>query len=177
MATVTLLPIVSPGGLAEVIVMVTVVPVSDADVIALAVPPQTEGRPVVQSQTSPAGQVAGVTGGLVCPAGHAGIELVKLKASVAGLYNSAVFSAVCTPGAPEPAGGGVRLRNELPVEPPTISTWPSSAVPLPVIRVALGPLRAMLIAPPVPAKVNALVVSLYNSAVASALHWNPLVPP
>ncbi len=157
--------------------MVAVVPVSVALEIALAVPPQTEGKPVVQSHTSPAGQVAGATGAVVCPAGQAGIELVKLKASVAGLYNSAVFSAVSTPGAPEPAGGVTRLRNELPVEPPTISTWPSSAVPLPLIRVAVGPLRAMLIAPPVPAKVNAWVFSLYNSDVCSALHWNPLVPP
>ena len=34
--------------------MVTVVPLSEADVIALAVPAQVEGRPVVQSQVSPA---------------------------------------------------------------------------------------------------------------------------
>ena len=76
-------------------------------------------------------------------------------------------------------GGTDRPRNELPVEPPTISTWPSSAVPLPEIRVALGPLRAMVITPPLPlpAKVNALVVSLYSSAVFSALHWKPATPP
>ena len=82
-------------------------------------------------------------------------------------------------GAPEPAGGGERLRKELPVEPPTISTWPSRAVPLPEIKVALGPLRAIVILPPLPlpANVNALVLSLYSSAVFSALHWNPLVPP
>src|SRR5271156_840079 len=177
LATVTLLPIVSPGGLAEVIVMVTVVVVSAAVEIALAVPAQTEGRPLVQSHTSPAGQVAGATGGLECPAGHAGIELVKLKASVAGVYNSALFGAVPARGWPDPAGGVTRLRNELPVEPPTISTWPSSAVPLPSIRVALGPLRAMLIAPPVPAKVNAGVFSLSTSAVCGPLPGTPLAPP
>jgi hypothetical protein len=90
-----------------------------------------------------------------------------------------VFRADCPAGAPEPAGGGVMLRNELPVEPPTISTCPSSAVPLPEIRVALGPLRAIVILPPLPlpATVNALVFSLYSSEVCSALHWNPLVPP
>jgi hypothetical protein len=50
-------------------------------------------------------------------------------------------------------------------------------VPLPEISVALGPLRATVITPPLPlpAKVNALVLSLYSSAVFSALHWKPLV--
>ena len=54
------------------------------------------------------------------------------------------------------------LRNELPVEPPTINTWPSNAVPLPWISVALGPLRATVMRPPLPlpAIVNALVLSL-----------------
>ena len=98
---------------------------------------------------------------------------------MAGLYNSAVCSACCPGGAPEPAGGGARLRNELPVEPPTINTWPSSAVPLPLIRVALGPLRAIVIRPPLPlpATVKALVFSLYSSEVRSASHWKPGVPP
>jgi len=52
-------------------------------------------------------------------------------------------------------------------------------VPLPEIRVALGPLRAIVITPPLPlpAKVNALVLSLYSSAVFSESHSNPAVPP
>src|ERR1700679_332940 len=146
------------------LVMVTVVPLSDAAVIAAEGPPHTDGRPLLHEVT---------------PAAHPGIELVAVKASVAGLYNSAECSADCPDGAPEPAGGTDRPRNELPVEPPTISTWPSSAVPLPEIRVALGPLRATVITPPLPlpAKVNALVVSLYSSAVFSALHWKPATPP
>ena len=114
------------------------------------------------------------------PAAHAGIELVvAVKASVAGLYNSAVLNATCPVGTPGPGVGGVVLRNELPVEPPTISTWPSSAVPLPEIKVALGPLRAIVIRPPLPlpASVKLWVVSLYNSEVCRAVHVYPLCPP
>jgi hypothetical protein len=146
---VTPSPTVRPVGLAVLMVMVTVPPLSLALPIALVGPPQTEARPVVQA------------GGKV-PAGHPGIALVvAVKASVAGLYNSAVFNAVCPGGAP--AGGEAAAdRNELPDEPPTMSIWPSSPVPLPSIRVALGPLRATVIRLllPVPATVNALVVSL-----------------
>ena len=147
------------------LVMVTVVPLSDAAVIAADGPPQIDAMPAAHDDT---------------PAAHPGIEpVVAVKASVVGLYNSAVCSADCPDGAPVLGGGTDRPRNELPVEPPTISTWPSSAVPLPEIRVALGPLRAMVITPPLPlpAKVNALVVSLYSSAVFSALHWKPATPP
>ena len=107
------------------------------------------------------------------PAAHPGIELVvAVNASVAGLYNSAVLNATCPVGVPGPGVGGEVLVNELPVEPPTISTWPSSAVPLPEIRVALGPLRAIVIRPPLPppANVKALVFSLYSSAVCSVSH-------
>lgn len=147
-------------GFADVIVTVTVVPLSEVDEITLAVPAQIEGRPVEHD----------------VPVGHPGIVEVAVNASVTGLYSSAVFSPVCPGGAP--AGGELAVdRNELPVEPPTISTCPSSAVPLPEISVALGPLRATVITPPLPlpAKVNALVLSLYSSAVFSALHWKPLV--
>ena len=44
---------------------------------------------------------------------------------------------------------------------------------------ALGPLRAMVIWPPLPlpASVKVLVVSLYSSAVCSASHSNPLLVP
>src|SRR5580698_1208167 len=115
------------------LVMVTVVPLSDAAVIAAAGPPQTDARPVAHDDT---------------PAAHPGIEAVAVKASVVGLYNSAECSAACPAGAPVLGGGTDRPRNELPVEPPTINTWPSSAVPLPEIRVALGPLRATVITPP-----------------------------
>ena len=167
MAMVTPLPTVRPVGFAVVIVMVTVVPLSEAVEIALVVGSgQTEASPVVQ------------VGGEV-PAAQAGRLPVAVNESSAGLYNSAVFSAVCPGGAPEPGAGVEMLRNELPVEPPTISTCPSSAVPLPSIRVAVGPLRAIVIKPPLPlpATVNALVLSLYNSAVCSALHWKPLAEP
>ncbi len=95
------------------------------------------------------------------------------------MYNSAVLSATCPGG--DPAGGAVAVdRNDCPAEPPTISTWPSSEVPLPSISVADGPMRAEVITPPLPlpAYVNVLVVSLYSSAVFSVLHWkDPAVPP
>ena len=164
---VTWSPTIRPVGVFAVfMVIVTVVPLSAADAIALALlagPAQIEGRPVAHEVR----------------VGHTGIALVvAVKASVAGLYNSAVLSAVCPGG--DPAGGADWAdRNELPVEPPTISTWPSSAVPLPSIRVALGPLRAMVIRPPLPlpANVNDWVLSLYSSAVFNALHWKPLVEP
>src|SRR5277367_5653385 len=160
-AITTLLPDRMP---VTALVMVTVVPLSAAAVIAADGPPHIDGRPVAHDDT---------------PAAHPGIEPVAVKASVAGLYNSAECSADCPAGAPEPAVGTDADRNEVPVEPPTINTWPSSAVPLPEIRVALGPLRAMVIVPPLPlpATVNAWVVSLYNSAVFSALHWKPATVP
>src|SRR6202046_4730356 len=160
-AITTLLPTRMP---VTALVMVTVVPLSDAAVIAADGPPHTDGRPFAHEVT---------------PAAHPGIEAVAVKASVAGLYNSAECSADCPAGAPVLGGGTDRPRNELPVEPPTINTWPSSAVPLPEMRVALGPLRATVMVPPlpVPATVKALVVSLYSSAVFSALHWKPLRPP
>jgi hypothetical protein len=160
LAIVTLSPTIKLEGFAVDIVIVTVVPLSEADEIALVGPAQMEGRPLAHE----------------VPAAHPGIELVAVKASVAGLYNSAEFNPTCPVGAPEPGAGVERPRNELPVEPPTINTWPSSAVPLPEMRVALGPLRATVIVPPppLPATVNALVVSLYSSAVFSALHWKPL---
>src|SRR5580698_4262260 len=163
LAVVTLSPTIRLEGFAVVMVIVTVVPLSEADVIALVAPAQMEGNALAHE----------------VPVGHPGIELVAVKASVVGLYNSAEFNPTCPVGAPEPAGGTDRPRNELPVEPPTINTWPSSAVPLPEIRVALGPLRATVMTPPLPlpAKVNALVVSLYSSAVFSALHWKPATPP
>ena len=145
-AIVALSPTIRLAGFAVVIVMVTVVPLSDALEIALVVPAQIAGKPVAHE----------------VPVGHDGTELVAVNASVAGLYNSAEFNPTCWVGAPEPAGGAERLRKELPVEPPTISTCPSSAVPLPEIKVALGPLRAIVILPPLPlpANVNAWVVSL-----------------
>ena len=99
-----------------------------------------------------------------------------VKASVAGLYNSPVLRAVSL-GSP---GCAVADRNEMPVEPPTISTWPSNAVPLPSIRVALGPLRAIVIRPslPLPANEKVWVFSSYSSAVCSAVHRKaPLVAP
>ena len=167
MAIVTPSPTVRPVGFDDVMVMVTVLPVSLAELIALVGPPHIDASPVVHA------------GGCV-PAGHAGIAfVVAAKASVAGLYNSAVFNATCPVGTPGPGVGGLMLKNELPVEPPTISTWPSSAVPLPEIRVALGPLRAIVIKPPLPlpASVNALVTSLYSSEVRSASHSNPFCPP
>src|ERR1700719_2414809 len=123
---VTPSPIVRPVGLAVLMVMVTVPLLSLAALIALVGPPHIDANPVVQ------------VGG-DAPAGHPGIALVVgVKASVAGLYNSAVFSAICPGGAAAGAGGSD--RNELPLEPPTISTWPSSDVPLPEIRGAVGPL-------------------------------------
>src|ERR1700688_4398213 len=144
---VTPSPTVRPLGLAVLMVMVTVLVASLALEIALVGPAHSDAKPVVQA------------GGDV-PAGHPGIALVVgVKASVAGLYNSAVFSAICPGGAAAGAGGSD--RNELPLEPPTISTWPSSPVPLPEIRVAVGPLRATVIRPPLPlpAAVNVLVSS------------------
>jgi hypothetical protein len=88
-----------------------------------------------------------------------------------------VFCAVCPNGA-HPGGGVDSDRNVLPVDPPVISTLPSSEVPDPVIRVAVAPLRAVVIWPPLlaPATVKlpvVLVVSVYSSAVLSALHWKP----
>ena len=68
--TVTLLPTSSPVGFA-VLVIVTVVPLSDVDVIGLSVPPQVEGSPVVQ------------VGGAV-PAVHPGMDPVAVKVSAAG---------------------------------------------------------------------------------------------
>src|ERR1700735_3634687 len=121
-AIVALSPTIRLLGFAA-LVIVTVVPLSEADVIGLVGPAQIEARPVAHD----------------VPVGQLGIGLATgMKASVAGLYNSAVFKADCPAGAPEPAGGGVMLKNELPLEPPTISTCPSSAGPLPVISVALG---------------------------------------
>lgn len=61
------------------LVIVTAVPLSEADVIGLDGPAQIEGRPVAHE----------------VPVGHDGIELVAVKASVAGLYNSAVFKPTC----------------------------------------------------------------------------------
>jgi hypothetical protein len=60
-------------------------------------------------------------------------------------------------------------RNELPLEPPVISTWPLSN------KVALAPLRAVVIKPlpPAPARVKVPVFSLYSSAVCSASHSKP----
>src|ERR1019366_10413471 len=154
--TVTLSPTISPGGFAA-LVIVTVVPLSAADVIILTVP----------------GQIAGSPPAHIVPAAHPGMDAIAVKESVTGLYSSAVLSAVWL-------GGGIvgtpTDRNDCPVEPPTISTCPSSAVPLPSIRVAVGPLRAIVIKPslPPPAYVNDLVLSLYSSAVWSALHMFPL---
>jgi hypothetical protein len=155
-AIVTLLPTASPTGLAVVIVTVTVVPLSDVDEIALEAPAHTAGSPAHDAT----------------PAAHFGIELVAVKASVAGLYNSAVFRATCPAGAP--AGVEVPMK-DCPVVPPTINTCPSSGVPLPSIRVALAPARAAVINPPLPlpASVNDFVFLLYNSAVCSAVHSNP----
>jgi hypothetical protein len=61
---------ISPTGLAA-LVIVTVVPLSDAEVIGLCVPPQFEGSPVVHP-------------GSVVPAAHPGIEPVAVKLSVVG---------------------------------------------------------------------------------------------
>ena len=125
-AIVTLLPTFSPAGLAVVIVTVTVVPLSDVDEIALQPPTHTAGNPAHAAT----------------PAAHVGIETVAVKAFAAGLYSSAVFNVTCPVGTP--AGVEVPM-NDCPVEPPTISTCPSSAVPLPSIRVALAPTRAAVI--------------------------------
>ena len=89
-----------------------------------------------------------------------------------------MFCATCPKGA-HPGGGVDSARNELPLEPPVISTLPSNAVPDPVIRVAVPALRAVVICPPLlaPARVKlpvVLVVSVYSSAVLSASHWKPL---
>src|SRR5208282_3942792 len=112
---VTLSPMIRP---VTALVIVTVVPVSDAAVIGLATP----------------GHIAGSAPAQIVPAAHPGTDAIAVKASVVGLYNSAVLSAICPVG--DPAGGGDAAdRNELPVEPPTISTWPSSEVPLPSISV------------------------------------------
>ena len=67
---VTLLPTSSPVGFAA-LVMVTVVPLSEEDVIGAAVPPHIEGRPVVHA------------GGAV-PAAHPGIAPVAVKVSATG---------------------------------------------------------------------------------------------
>ena len=119
------------------LLIVTVVPVSDAELITLAVPGQVAGSPLVH-----AGVVKEDS-----PAGHPGTDAMAVNLSVAGLYSSAVLSATWV-------GAGVVgvpvLRNDWPLEPPTISTWPSSDVPLPSMRVALGPLRAVVITPPLP---------------------------
>ena len=120
------------------LLIVTVVPVSDAEVITVAVPGQLAGSPVVHAVGVEIED---------SPAGHPGTDAIAVKLSVAGLYSSAELSAIWV-GA---AWVGVPvLRNDWPLEPPTISTWPSSAVPLPSIRVALGPLRADVIRPPLP---------------------------
>lgn len=137
------------------------VPLSDVLEIALVGPGQTEAIPLVQ----PGGKV---------PAAHAGSDAVAVKLSVFGLYSSAVNNACCPGG--DPTGGDVAVdRNELPVEPPTINACPSSDVPLPEIRVTLGPLRAMVMRPPLPlpAKLKVLVLSSNSSAVCSASHWKP----
>src|SRR5208282_6601439 len=124
---VTLSPMVRPAGFAA-LVTVTVVPLSAVEVIGLAVPGHRNG---------------------------VGMVLVSaVKVSVVGLYNSAVFNPTCPLGTPELAGGVTMLRNELPFEPPTISTWPSSEVPLPSIRVVVGPVRAEVIVPPLPVPAN-----------------------
>ena len=68
--TVTVLPTSSPVGFAA-LVIVTVVPLSDADVIGLSVPPQFAGSPVVHD------------GGVV-PAVHPGIDPVAVKVSATG---------------------------------------------------------------------------------------------
>jgi hypothetical protein len=68
--TVTLLPTSTPVGFA-VLVIVTVVPLSEADVIALSGPLQVEGSPVVQ------------LGGVV-PAVHPGMDPVAVKVSATG---------------------------------------------------------------------------------------------
>jgi hypothetical protein len=102
---------VRPGGFAIGVVTVTVVPLSLVDEIGFRVAgrEQTEASPLLH-----AGVVADDS-----PAGHAGIgELNAVKVSVAGSYNSAVLSAVWA-GFPD---GVVVARNELPAEPPTIST-------------------------------------------------------
>src|SRR5271163_920186 len=105
-ATVTLSPMISP---VTALVMVTVVLLSAAAVIALVGPAHTAGRPVEQ---------------VVTPGEQAGIGLLTaVNVSVVGLYNSASCRATCPVGAPEPAAGVDSPRNELPLEPPTISTW------------------------------------------------------
>ena len=99
MAIVTPSPTVSPVGFAVLIVIVTVVPLSLAELMLLVGPAQTEANPVVHA------------GGCV-PAGHPGIALVvAVKASVAGLYNSALLNATCPVGTPGPGVGGLTLRN------------------------------------------------------------------
>lgn len=144
-AIITPAPMVRPGGFATGMLTVTFSCVGTPVVAALVVEialrvagrEQTEASPLVH-----AGVVAGDS-----PAGHGGIgKLNAVKVSVTGLYNSPVLSAVWD-GFPV---GVVVARNELPVEPPMINTWPSSAVPLPSIRVTLGPLRAMVILKPLP---------------------------
>ena len=86
-----------------------------------------------------------------------------------------MFCATCPKG-PHPGGGGDSDRNVLPLEPPLISTLPSSEVPDPVIKFAVAPLRAAVIMwlLPAPASVKVWVVSLYNSALCNASHWKPL---
>jgi hypothetical protein len=67
---VTLSPTIRPVGFAE-LVIVTVVPLSLADVIGLVAPPQFAGSPVVHD------------GGAV-PAVHPGIDAVAVKVSATG---------------------------------------------------------------------------------------------
>ena len=79
-----------------------------------------------------------------------------------------MFCDIC-PAGPHPVGAAVSDRNELPVEPPVISTVPLFS------SVAVAALRAVVIWPPLPAPatVNLLVVSSYSSAVLSASHSKP----
>ena len=67
---VTPSPVVSPVGFAEAIVTVTVVPLSEADAIAVVAPGHTDGKPVAHEAT---------------PGAHPGIEPIALKVSVVGL--------------------------------------------------------------------------------------------
>jgi hypothetical protein len=128
----TPLPTAKAFGFADDMVTVTVFPLSLVDEIVAEI----------------LGQLAG--SGMVLD--------IAVNASVAGLYNSAVLSAVMIGG----LDGATTDRNDEPFAPPTISTWPSSAVPLPSIMVTVGPLRAevILLLLPEPASVNALVLSL-----------------
>ena len=141
--------------------IVTVVPVSEAEVIGLVGPAQIEGRPVAHD----------------VPVGHAGDGLVAVKASVAGLYNYAQFEHRLVRSVRRTGRRRCQAGTVCPVEPPTISTCPSSAVPLPEIRVALDPLRAIVVGPAAcRCPRRSLFVCRCNSAVCSALHWKPTDP-